>query len=131
MAEKVVPMIHVPDVRATVDWYASIGFTVVHTYGEEGEELSFGMVSFGGREVMFSSGGQPSARERRGVDLYVYSDSVEDVYRRLEGRVEVVVGLHDTFYGMREFIIRDINRFWMTFGQPVPADRRGRDVDGR
>ncbi len=28
MAEKVVPMIHVSDVRATVDWYESIGFTV-------------------------------------------------------------------------------------------------------
>jgi hypothetical protein len=27
--------------------------------------------------------------------------------------------LHDAFYGMREFIIRDLNRFWMTFGEPV------------
>ncbi len=30
---------------------------------------------------------------------------------------EVVKGLHDTFYGAREFIIRDLNRFWMTFAQ--------------
>jgi hypothetical protein len=28
----------------------------------------------------------------------------------------------DTFYGMREFIIRDLNRFWITFGQPSVFD---------
>jgi predicted lactoylglutathione lyase len=31
MAENVVPMIHVPDVRATADWYKAIGFTVTNT----------------------------------------------------------------------------------------------------
>ena len=32
-----------------------------------------------------------------------------------------VNALHDTFYGMREFIIRDLNRFWVTFGQDLSA----------
>jgi hypothetical protein len=31
--------------------------------------------------------------------------------------VDVVEVPHDTFYGMRELIIRDLNRFWITFGQ--------------
>jgi hypothetical protein len=35
--------------------------------------------------------------------------------------VEVVEPLHDTFYGMREFTIRHVNRFWMTFGQPAES----------
>ncbi len=122
MAEKVVPMIHVPDVRATVDWYESIGFKVIVTYGDDSDGNSFAMVSFGSSEVMFSSGGQPSTRRRREVDLYVYADDVDDLYRRLKDRVEVVEGLHDAFYGMREFIIRDLNRFWITFGQPSVFD---------
>jgi len=117
-SQKVVTMIHVPDVRATVDWYESIGFTVINTYGNDGEGLSFAILSFGSSEVMFNQGGQPSARDRREVDLYVYSDNVDDLYQRIKDRVEVVEGLHDTFYGMREFIIRDLNRFWITFGQP-------------
>lgn len=119
MAEKVVPMIHVPDVRATVDWYQDIGFTAIDTFSDDGEELSWAMLSLGSSEIMFSEGGQPSTRNRREFDLYVYSDDVEDLYLRLKDRVEVVEGLHDTFYGMREFIIRDLNRFWMTFGQPT------------
>ncbi len=34
---------------------------------------------------------------------------------------KVVEGLYDAFYGMREFIIRDINGFWITFGQPIQS----------
>lgn len=117
MAEKVVPMIHVSDVRATVDWYQSIGFTVINTYGNDGDGLSFAILSFGSSEVMFNQGGQPSTRFRREVDLYVYADKVDDLYQRLKDRVEIVEGPHDTFYGMREFVIRDLNRFWVTFGQ--------------
>ena len=114
-------MIHVPDVRAAVDWYKAIGFTVTSTYDDGGDGLSFALLSFGSSEVMFNEGGQPSTHDRREVDLYVYSDNVDDLYERLKDRVEVVEGLHDTFYGMREFIIRDINRFWMTFGQAAPG----------
>ena len=115
--QRVVPMIHVPDVRATVDWYESIGFTVINTYGNDGEGLSFAILSFGSSEVMFNQGGQASTRNRREVDLYVYSDNVDDLYQRIKDRVEVVEGPHDTFYGMRECVIRDLNRFWITFGQ--------------
>jgi catechol 2,3-dioxygenase-like lactoylglutathione lyase family enzyme len=117
MAEKVVPMIHVPDVRATVDWYRGIGFKVIDTYGDGGEGLSFAMLSFGSGEVRFNEGGQLSARKRREVDLYVYTDNIDDLHQRLKDRVEIVEGPHDTFYGMREFIIRDLNRFWVSFGQ--------------
>jgi uncharacterized glyoxalase superfamily protein PhnB len=114
-------MIHVPDVRATVDWYHGIGFTVVNTYEDDdgGSGLSFAIVAFGSSEVMFNSGGLPSTSFRREVDLYVRTHNVDDLFQKLKDRAEVVEELHDTFYGMREFIIRDLNRFWITFGEPV------------
>ena len=117
MTNRVVPMIHVPDVRATVDWYSGIGFTVKATYGDDGDGLSFAILSFGNSEVMFNQGGQASASHRREVDLYVYTDNVDDLYRGLKDRVDIEAPPHDTFYGMREFIIRDLNRFWITFAQ--------------
>jgi len=111
-------MIHVPDVRATVEWYKEIGFEVVATYGDDtGEGLSFAIVSYGDSQVMFSEGGQPSSAHRREVDLYVYTDDVDELYERLKDRVDVFKEPHDTFYGMHELIIRDLNRFWITFGQ--------------
>ncbi|HJX91982.1 MAG TPA: VOC family protein [Pyrinomonadaceae bacterium] len=120
MNDRVVPMIHVPDVRATVEWYQSIGFSIVNTYGNEAGGLSFAILSFGDTWIMFNQGGQPSPHFRREVDLYIYTNKVEDIYKRLKDRVEVIEKPHDTFYGMHELIIRDLNRFWLTFGEPSP-----------
>ena len=118
MSKRVVPMIHVPDVRSTVEWYESIGFHVVAVYGNEtADGLSFGIVSFGDSEIMFNRGGETSTKHRREVDLYIYTDDVDDFYDRLKDRVDVVEGPHNTFYGMREIIIRDLNRFWITFSE--------------
>lgn len=116
MTNKVVPMIHVPDVHSTVEWYAAIGF-VVSGINEEDGEMDWALLSFGDSEIMFSEGGRVSTDFRRDMDLYVYVDNIDDLHKQLKDRVEVVESLHETFYGMREFIIRDLNRFWITFGQ--------------
>lgn len=116
MPDAVTPMIHVPDVRATAEWYASIGFAVDEMH-DDGEDVVFAIVSFGAGRVMLSAGGRPSDAPRREVDLYVETDRVEALYDALKDHVEVVEPVHDTFYGMREFIIRDVNRFWITFGR--------------
>jgi uncharacterized glyoxalase superfamily protein PhnB len=113
-------MIHVPDVRAAVEWYQTIGFTVDGTNEPEGE-MDWAVLSFGSTAIMLNEGGQPSASHRREVDLYLHVDDVDGLYERLKDTVEVVEAPHDTFYGMREFIIRDLNRFWITFGQPLQA----------
>jgi uncharacterized glyoxalase superfamily protein PhnB len=118
MPQTVVPMIHVPDVRATADWYVSIGFKL-ERWNEEDGELNWALLTLGASEVMLNCGGKASGEFRREVDLYIHTDDVEQLCQRLRDRVEIVEDLHDTFYGMREFIIRDLNRFWITFGQPV------------
>lgn len=118
LPQAVVPMIHVPDVRATVEWYRSIGFAVAGTHEDAGV-MTWAAVTFGGSVVMFSAGGAPSAAARREVDLYITVDDVDAAFARVSPHAELVEGLHDTEYGMREFIVRDGNRFWMTFGQPL------------
>lgn len=114
--QRVTPMIHVPDVQATVTWYQSIGFTALDI-GEVCGEVVFALLSFGTGQVMFSAGGQPSTQPRREVDLYIHINQVDELYETLKERVEIQAEPHDTFYGMREFIIRDLNGFWITFGQ--------------
>ena len=120
MAQKIVPMIHVPDVKATMDWYASIGFNIVRSNEEDGR-VDWALLTFGNSELMLSLGGKPSTSFRREVDLYTHVENVDGLFLQLKDKVEVVEEPHDTFYGMREFIIRDLNRFWITFGQPVGA----------
>jgi uncharacterized glyoxalase superfamily protein PhnB len=118
MPQKIVPMLHVPDVSAAVDWYTSIGFRVSDV-GNLSGELVWALLTYGNSELLLDEGGKPSDEPRREVDLYIYVDNVDEVFQRLDGKVELVKELNDTFYGMREFIIRDCNRFWLTFAQPL------------
>jgi hypothetical protein len=59
MTKRVVPMIHVPDVQATVAWYESIGFAVLNSFVDSGE-MNWALVSLGNSELMFNAGGHPS-----------------------------------------------------------------------
>jgi len=111
-------MIHVPDVKATADWYNSIGFKIIDLGQEDGEAV-WALLSLGNGRIMLQAGGKPSSAHRREVDLYIHTDNVDQTYERLKDRVQVVEGPHDMFYCMREVIIRDNNGFWITFGQPV------------
>jgi len=120
MSERIVPMIHVPDVKATAEWYVSIGFEIRNVNREcDDGEIDWALLRLGQSEIMLSLRGQPSSAPRREFDLYTHVDDVDGLRNRLEGKAEIVEDLHDTFYGMREFIIRDYNGFWITFGQPV------------
>ena len=118
--QSVVAMIHVPDVKATAEWYVAVaGFTQIRVNEEDGE-MNWALLRHGNADVMLSAGGKRSDAQRREVDLYVHSlESVDAIYMRLKGNVDVVEEPHDTFYGMRELIVRDCNRFWITFGEQV------------
>ena len=121
MMRAATPMIHVPDVRSTATWYESLGFTVLETHGNGADGLSFAILSAGATRIMLNQGGRASAERRREVDLYVDVEDVDELFATLKDRVDVVEFPHDTHYGMREFIIREPNRFWITFGKNIPA----------
>lgn len=57
MTRNVTPMIHVPDVRATMEWYQSIGFRAVRWNDEDGV-IDWAMLTFGEGTVMFNIGGK-------------------------------------------------------------------------
>lgn len=129
--KKIVPMIMVPDVARTLDWYASIGFQEIARYGDDGM-VNFGMVSFGKAELMLNMHGKPGTKE---VSLWFYTDKVDDLYQLLKSRqleaaqailagepgdhkgIEFVEDIQDTFYGARQFGIHDLNGYTLYFIQ--------------
>ena len=76
---------------------------------------------------MLGEGGHPSNADRREFDLYILlgpqadGEGVDAPFAELRDRVDVVEPPYDAFHGNRELIIRDINRFWITFAQPIPG----------
>ena len=131
--KKGVPMISVPDIAATLDWYASIGFKEIARYQDDGL-VNFGMVSFGKAELMLVMHGKPGPHD---VSLWFYTGQVDSLYQLLKSRqleavqaaltgepgdhkgIEFVEDLCDPFYGGREFGIRDLNGYALYFIQPA------------
>jgi uncharacterized glyoxalase superfamily protein PhnB len=121
MSERIIPMIHVPSVSATAEWYASIGFEICKINREsDGDDIDWALLRLGQSDIMLNSGGIPSSAGRREFDLYTQVDNIEALRNRLDGKAEIIEDLHNTSYGTREFIIRDCNGFWITFGQTDP-----------
>jgi len=118
MERRVTPMIHVPDIRAAVTWYESIGFRLLQSHEEDGR-MMWAMLAFGDGRIMFNIGGRASDAHRREVDLYVQTEGIDVLFEQLKDRADVFETPHDTEYGMRELVIRDLNRFWITFGEPM------------
>lgn len=116
VAARITPMLHVPDVRATADWYQAIGFDLVDARGQDGE-MDFALLRMGEGEVMFRAGGRPSYAGRREADLVIATDQVDRLFAEVRGRVRTLEVPRDTSPGLREFTIRDCNGFWITFAQ--------------
>ena len=131
--KKGVPMIHVPDIARTLEWYASVGFKEIARY-EDGGVVNFGMVSFGGAELMLNTQGKAGAHD---VSLWFYTDQIDSLYRLLKSRqldaahallagepgdhegIEFEQDIEDMFYGARQFCIRDPNGYELYFIQPA------------
>jgi ankyrin repeat protein len=130
---KGVAMIYVPDVAQALDWYASIGFKEIARYADDGV-VNFGMVSYGGAEVMFNLYGKPAPQ---GVSLWFYTDQVDGLYQVLKARqldavkaalagdagarpgIAFEQDIEDMFYGARQFCIRDPNGCQLYFIQSI------------
>jgi len=128
---KIIPMISVADVAATLDWYVSIGFTELGRVADEGV-VNWGIVRYGGAEIMFSMHGQTG---RQPVSLWFYTDQIDQLYQLLKSRqldaarVALAQGaadrtpivfeheIEDMFYGARQFSIRDLNGYELYFIQ--------------
>jgi uncharacterized glyoxalase superfamily protein PhnB len=109
-------MIRVANLSATIEWYTRVGFTILSTHEDRGE-VDWVQLAFGDGCVMFNAGGKLVPEDRREVDLYVHAEGVDALFERIKDKVEVREPPHDTFYGMREFIVRDPSGFWVTFSQ--------------
>jgi ankyrin repeat protein len=125
-----VPMIYVPDVATALDWYTSIGFKELARYGDEGF-VNFGVLSFGKAQILVNMNGK---RGEHDVSLWFYTSRADELYELLKSRqinsalssaedertrIDFVEHINDTFYGARQFAIRDLNGYTLYFMQQL------------
>lgn len=105
----------VSDVRAAADFYANrLGFVVAFT---EGDPPTFAGVNLG-RVQIFLSKGTPAPL---GCSVYFVVGDADALYEfHHAGGVEVAEPPRDQPYGLRDYTIRDLDGYYLSFGHRLP-----------
>jgi ankyrin repeat protein/catechol 2,3-dioxygenase-like lactoylglutathione lyase family enzyme len=126
------PMLGVPDVGATLDWYTRLGFQELERFANEGT-VDFAVVGLGKARLFLTKRDSPHVQD---LTLWFQTDRVNALYDVLKARqlesvqaglagdssvegIDFVQDLSEPFYGGREFGIRDPNGYTLFFRQPV------------
>jgi len=121
------PNLIVEEMDKTVEFYRDVlGFEVLMTAPEK-DPFDWAMMKKGNVAIMFqtrqSLGDEmPAFREMPvggSFTLYIDVDNVEGLYEAIKEKAAVEKALFDTFYGTREFVIRDCNGYMMVFAEDI------------
>lgn len=117
----------VADVNETVDFYRDVlGFQLVMSL-PEGGNYDWAMMSNGGAQIMFQALDSlveeyPAFSDSAvggSLVLFIVLEGIDEFHESIKDKAKIVVDLHDTFYGMREFAIEDNNGYVLTFAEEL------------
>ena len=123
--ESLSPNLFVKDIRATLDFYKLLGFSLTMSVpGENDDDLVWAMVTNGKVTFMFQSFKSigdtlPQIKRQEGGPLlfYIKVQRIREFFESIREKTTLVHGLQKTFYGATEFSILDINGFMLTFAE--------------
>lgn len=116
----------VRDVDKTVAFYSDIlGFELQNSVPGEQGKLQWAMMGRDGAQIMFQEAQNLreeyelfGEREIGGtLVLFITMDNLHEYYDRIRKTADIVKEPYSTFYGMDEFVIRDIDGYILTFAE--------------
>jgi uncharacterized glyoxalase superfamily protein PhnB len=122
------PNMMVASVEESMAYYSTIfGFTEGPSVPTPSGGLQWGMVMHGAVQLMFQTAesigedlpGFNTEKTGGSLSLFIEVDDAAALFREVEGKVELFMPLKDTFYGKREFGIRDLNGYLLVFASDI------------
>ncbi len=122
--ESLSPNIFVKDINETIKFYQLLGFSLVVTVPETGNDLVWAMMAKGNVTFMFQTFvslgedlPQISRQDGGSLLLYIKLKEIRKFFDEVKDLVPIVKGLETTFYGATEFVIKDINNYLLVFAE--------------
>jgi uncharacterized glyoxalase superfamily protein PhnB len=122
--ESLSPNIFVRDMNKTIEFYKQLGFEVIMSVPETGNELVWVMMTNGSVTFMFQTFEsladelpQISRTDGSSLLLYINLKNINGFFESVKDKVQVLKGLEKTFYGATEFSILDNNNYVLTFAE--------------
>jgi uncharacterized glyoxalase superfamily protein PhnB len=125
--ESLTPNVIVDDVNKTIDYYTQkLGFTLVASVPETGQ-YNWAMAVRDGVTLMFQSLASiqedlPGLKinQKGGIGtFFIDMKDIDTLYKQLKGKIEIASDMRTTFYGKKEFTIKDLNGYFLTFAEDV------------
>ncbi len=112
--EQIHAAVAVADLPAAVDFYANkLGFTVAFTWGDP---PTFAGVNLGNVQ-MFLAKGTPTPNPMSAAAYFLVGDADRLYEFHRANGLEVASPIADREYGIRDYAVRDLNGYWLVFGQ--------------
>jgi len=124
------PNIMVEDVNKTVDWYIdNLGFQLVQSVPDEidNKKLQWAQIKLNNVELMFQSR-QSLCKDikefqkfetKAPITFYIKIYNIKEFFNLIKENVEIIEELHITFYNTMEFLIKDINGYYLSFSEKI------------
>lgn len=108
---RLIPMLPVKNMPASVEFYQKLGFSVE----KRNDEWRWAMLCFDECRLMVDESINQQPQAPRDSVLYLYPDDISEYHARVRRNGVAVPDLDVTFYGMAEFRIDDPdgNRLWI------------------
>ena len=132
--KKLTPDMMVDDVRKSVEFYTDVlGFKLnmavpenseaIENELEEDRDYEYAMVSRDEVYIMFMRKDAfaehlpmlKGAEIGASVSFYCEVDNIDELYDSLKDKADIAIDPHTTWYGMREFYIKDCNGYILAF----------------
>ena len=124
--ESLSPNIFVSDMSETIAFYKMLGFQLIMSVPEEGDEFVWAMMMNGSITFMFQTFASlgddlPEISRQNGGSLlfYIKLTGLLAFFDEVKEKVTVLKGLEKTFYGTTEFSILDNNDYVLTFAEDI------------
>lgn len=112
----ITPMLGTLNLRRTIKFYKeNLNFECCGMYPNE-DDPCWASLWNGDVEIAFSS--HDKKLSMTGT-IYLYVENVDEIWKRLKDKVEIVYPLKEFDYGMREFGIRDCNGYILNIGENI------------
>jgi uncharacterized glyoxalase superfamily protein PhnB len=114
-------------VNSSVDFYTKhLGFSLVASVPEQGT-YDWAMIQRDSVTLMFQSlpslqQDMPSLKlETKGSlgTFFIKMKGIDELYDSVKGKVEISLDMRTTFYGMKEFVVKDPDGYFMCFAEEV------------
>jgi lactoylglutathione lyase len=126
MYKSLTPNIMVSDVNATVKWYQdNFKFKLANQEDSLEKPLEWAVVKSGDIQIYFQKveslvKEMPVLKGKEigaTLTLYIKLDDIQSLYNSVKDKVEIVRDMRETFYGAKEFAVKDLNGYILVFSE--------------